>query len=270
MGLLGSIGSVGSLLSDPGKIVKEVVDAVLPEKLDVVADLAGAFVDFKTGRPLQALQHLGQAFKDLPAALADDNGCGSPTTARGWRGTPAFEPGPPRRADGDELKWEKLFSMLESIQKAIAGNGGWVEAGKAKKAGETVGAAVKKPGEKDESEPASGTKSPSTKTSTKKTSSTKTTPKEGSKDTEKAGSTSTSKQTSKDPPSLAKLNKMSDADFMAALRSGNLPKEVTDDPSAMLAIQARMNHISEMTKLMTNMMQAMHDMQMSILQNVRV
>ena len=37
----------------------------------------------------------------------------------------------------------------------------------------------------------------------------------------------------------------------------------------MLAINARVAHIGEMTKLMTQMISALHDMQMSILQNVR-
>ena len=75
---------------------------------------------------------------------------------------------------------------------------------------------------------------------------------------------------SKDDTALEKLNKLSDAEFMAKIRKGDLPKEITDDPKAMLAIQQRVNHISEMTKMMTAMMKALHDMQMAILQNVRV
>jgi len=57
---------------------------------------------------------------------------------------------------------------------------------------------------------------------------------------------------------------------MAAVREGKIPDDVIKDPKAMLAIQQRINHIGEMTKLMTSMMQALHDMQMSIIQNVRV
>ena len=229
---MGLFGTLASAVTDPGKVVRDVADAVLPEKLDVVADLAGAVVNFQTGRPLQGMQLVAQALRDLPQALADD----SPASARVWRGTPTFDPTPPqpRRPDAEETKWDKLFSLLESIKKAL-----------------------------DKDDTPSATKKTTTKTSSKK--------KTDDSDDADGATKSTSKTTSsKSPPTLAKLEKMSDADFMAALRSGNLPKEVTDDPAAMLAIQARMNHISEMTKLMTNMMQAMHDMQMSVIQNVRV
>ena len=81
-----------------------------------------------------------------------------------------------------------------------------------------------------------------------------------------------------DKPSSADTSKLgkdqfmnlSDKDFMNAVRDGKIPKEVTDDPAAMLALQARMQHITEMNQLMTSMMQALHQMRMSIIQNVRV
>ena len=38
----------------------------------------------------------------------------------------------------------------------------------------------------------------------------------------------------------------------------------------MMAIQQRMNAISEMNNLMTAMMQALHDMQMAVIQNIRI
>jgi hypothetical protein len=235
---MGFLGSIASAVTDPGKIVRDVADAVLPEKLDVVADLAGAVVNFQTGRPVQGMQLVAQALKDLPQALADGD---ASAAARGWRGTPAFDPNPPepRRPDTEEPKWDKLFSLLESIKKAL-----------------------------DKPDSTSATKTSSKKTSSKK----ETDDGDEAGGAKKTTSKTTSSKTtsSKSPPTLEKLEKMSDADFMAALRSGNLPKEVTDDPAAMLAIQARMNHISEMNKLMTNMMQAMHDMQMSVIQNVRV
>ncbi|MDB4980863.1 MAG: hypothetical protein JWM82_1615 [Myxococcales bacterium] len=57
---------------------------------------------------------------------------------------------------------------------------------------------------------------------------------------------------------------------MGAVRAGNIPAAVSDSPAAMMALQARMNHISEMNQLMTSMITALHQMQMSIIQNVRV
>jgi len=38
----------------------------------------------------------------------------------------------------------------------------------------------------------------------------------------------------------------------------------------MMAIQQRMNAISEMNNLLTNMMRALHDMQMAVIQNIRI
>jgi hypothetical protein len=58
--------------------------------------------------------------------------------------------------------------------------------------------------------------------------------------------------------------------FMSAVRDGKIPKEVQDSPSAMQSLQARMNSISQMNQLMTSMLTALHQMQMSIIQNVRV
>jgi hypothetical protein len=61
-----------------------------------------------------------------------------------------------------------------------------------------------------------------------------------------------------------------DEALMKAVRDGNVPKAVSDDESAMKTLQARMNHFSEMNQLMTSMIQALHQMQMAIIQNVRV
>ena len=58
--------------------------------------------------------------------------------------------------------------------------------------------------------------------------------------------------------------------LMRAVSAGQIPKEISDSPSGMLALQARMQHITEMNQLMTSMMQALHQMRMAIIQNVRV
>ena len=69
MSFMSGLGSFVSAVTDPGKIVKEAVDAVLPEELDVVADLAGAAASYYSGRPMQAVAHLAQAAQDLPQAF---------------------------------------------------------------------------------------------------------------------------------------------------------------------------------------------------------
>lgn len=224
------LGGLGGLL-DPGKIVKEAVDAVLPEKLDVVADLAGAATSFYAGRPLQALGHLAQACRDLPQAFSDT---ADVPTGGSWRrtGSAAFQPTPPPTRDGNasELGFDKLISLLESLVKALKGD---------KPKGSSSSSKAD-----DDAESASGS-------SSKKTS-------------------SSSSSTKKEETALDKLNKLSDAEFMAKVRKGDLPKEITDDPKAMLAIEQRVQHIAQMTRMMSQMMQALHDMQMAILQNVRV
>jgi hypothetical protein len=58
--------------------------------------------------------------------------------------------------------------------------------------------------------------------------------------------------------------------FMQAVTSGNIPPDVANNPAAMTQIQARMNQITQMNQLVTSMMAAMHQMQMSIIQNIRV
>jgi hypothetical protein len=57
--------------------------------------------------------------------------------------------------------------------------------------------------------------------------------------------------------------------FMQAVTSGKIPADVANNQSAMMQVQARMNSITQMNQLVTSMMAAMHQMQMSIIQNIR-
>jgi len=254
MSFLSGVGSLVSAVTDPGKIVKDVVDAVLPEELDVVADLAGAAASYYSGRPDAAIAHLAEAARDLPQAFNQADG---PSRSGGgaWRDRQStqFEPQPPPGRGGDTaFSLEKLMSLLQSIIDLVGGKKG---------AGASAGA-----GTSDSSSATTGSSgSSSTSTTTKP---------DDADDAATSGTTSssskkTSSSSSKDDTALEKLNKLSDADFMAKIRKGDLPKEITDDPKAMLAINQRVAHIGEMTKLMTQMISALHDMQMSILQNVR-
>lgn len=56
---------------------------------------------------------------------------------------------------------------------------------------------------------------------------------------------------------------------MAAVRDGKLPDAVKDDPAAMQRLQLRMNEISEMNQLISQMLAAMHDMNKAVIQNIR-
>src|SRR4051812_46586291 len=90
---LGNLGGIGKLL-DPGALMKDVVNGVLPKNMGVVGDLAGALVDFKMGNPIGAVQHAMEAVHDLPQAAKglQDAAATGPNTNRLPRG---FEPPPP-------------------------------------------------------------------------------------------------------------------------------------------------------------------------------
>ena len=63
---------------------------------------------------------------------------------------------------------------------------------------------------------------------------------------------------------------MSDRAVRDAVINGRISPEVAKDPTAMMEIQQRMNASREMNNLMTAMMRAVHDMQMAIIQNIRI
>jgi len=75
-----------------------------------------------------------------------------------------------------------------------------------------------------------------------------------------------------DPSTLSEDNflKLSDDDLTKAVREGKIPTDVTDSQAGMMALQERMNHISEMNQMMTSMMQAIHHMKMGVIENLRV
>lgn len=70
--------------------------------------------------------------------------------------------------------------------------------------------------------------------------------------------------------SLAQLNGMSDAAIRDAVINGRISPDVLKDQGAMMVLQQRMNAIAEMNNLMTSMMRALHDMQMAVIQNIRI
>ena len=84
-----------------------------------------------------------------------------------------------------------------------------------------------------------------------------------------ASGTSSSASSAAAPKDLAGLMAMSPDQFMQAVTSGKIPDSVANSQSAMMQVQARMNQITQMNQLVTGMMAAMHQMEMSIIQNIR-
>ncbi len=306
MGL--SLGCIIGAVTDPGSLVKDAINTVLPKNLAIVGDLAGAYVDFQTGNGLGAAQHALQGLKDLPQAMnalqSTTARCGShafePTpppvrpplpqpanahwqlgTAPGWRGT-AITPSHTLQS-WQQAAMNATHALAQTATTQTPGLSSLTQfAQTLEKALKLLQDALKQfaPGATLNPKPettSTSTKPETTSTTTKPSSTdsadddTKSTSSSSTSSSKKSTSTdSSSKPDSNTTAALKKLDKMSDADFMAAVREGKIPDDVIKDPKAMLAIQQRINHIGEMTKLMTSMMQALHDMQMSIIQNVRV
>jgi hypothetical protein len=256
MSLLGKLGSV----LDPGEIVKNVVNTALPKELGIIGDLAGAAIDIVEENPAGAAKHALEALRDLPqAAKAVSQGltatAGSTKSitsqSSGWHGTPSFEPRPPAQGpqvnvtvNGGQVsitinetavRWPRLQAAIDSV---------WHGSVHGAPNGTSHGAVMPTP-----SAPASSgglalsgaSGAPAAPTAS-------------------AGGSINS---------VAQMNGLSDAAFMNAVRDGKISPDVAKDPNAMLQIQERMNRITQMNQLMSQMLAAMHQMAMSTIQNIR-
>lgn len=170
------VSDIGSALSDPGKLVTDALDVVLPDNLKSVGDAAGGLLDLVIGKEQDAVALFQNGIKDLP-------------------------------------------QIASSAASAAAS------------AGTDVATASAEP------EPPPATSGASTSSST--------------------------------PDDVASLLALSPDDFMKAITSGAVPADVAGDPTAMLQIQSRVNEIAQMNQLVTSMLSATHQMQMSIAQNIR-
>lgn len=332
------VSDISSLATDPGKLAKDVCDAVLPQNMKAIGDIVGGAVDYETGHPLQALGHLADALKDLPQmAQGLSPAKGNLTAAPA--GSLAAEPAPPPpRAPGTQPPVTNITvppgtsqpSTTSSAQPAAnnvtVATGAATSISTTGRPGSQVTVTVGADG-KDvtiiersargrtreitmragaptpaASAPAASAPAASAPAATPAASGSSTTataskaatggsatngasgaagtdPSDAStsaSSSEGAVSTSASSSASKGaastgtPSSLSDLMALSPDQFMQAVTSGKIPADVANNPSAMTQIQARMNQITQMNQLVTSMMAAMHQMQMSIIQNIRV
>jgi len=260
MSLLGKIGSA----LDPGAIVKDAVNTILPKEAEIVGDLAGMAIDIARDNPagaaknaLEALRDLPQAahaVKDLVGGLMGESTKSISGHSGGWRGTPSFEPAPPSRGpqvnvtvNGGQVsitinetahRWPRLQAAIDSLWQGSAH--GSAHGGPHGAATPTASAPVSTGAPSICSAPAAASAAGTPPAST-------------------GGSIN----------SVAQMNGLSDADFMNAVREGKISPDVAKDPAAMLQIQERMNRITQMNQLMSQMLAAMHQMAMSTIQNIR-
>jgi hypothetical protein len=306
-----SIGSlvsdITSVASDPGRLVGDIANSILPGNMRAIGDTLGGLVDLETGHPLQALGHLADTLKDLPQLLQGQASAQAKAAATP-AGTAAAEPSPPpsRASTGAPASVPKASGPLSHVSAAIAPGAPTVTVRQV--AGETVtriddgktSTIVDQKGgqttvtiKSDAALGAGGThpapaSSPAgsatttvtvasataaTAATTEASAAASTTAKSAggsSAATSDATGTEAASTTAAAPKDLASLMALGPDQFMQAVTSGKIPPDVANNQSAMMEVQARMNQITQMNQLVTSMMAAMHQMQMSIIQNIRV
>jgi hypothetical protein len=283
------LGSIGKALTDPGAIAQEAVGNFLPKELSgVLGNVVAGAVDLTTGNQRLALQHALQSLADLPQLNHSPASTSHPSSG----GSANFEPGMPPGGAGQMVangSWRQHPTLQSLLQHRVGHNGNDQQPinitiningapDGAKAGGSTNGA--KTGGSTDAAKTSSPTDVAKTGGSTdaaKTSSPTDAAKTGGSTDAAKTSSPTDAAKTSSSAPAtqansadLQKLLGMNNTDFMNAVRSGQIPDSVMNDPKAMMMIQDRMNQITQMNQLMTSMMQAMHQMEMSIIQNIRV
>jgi hypothetical protein len=91
------------------------------------------------------------------------------------------------------------------------------------------------------------------------------TPLQGTAATTTAAANTTAATTSADDPFLHQ----SAASILSAVASGNIPDSVRNDPALMQQLLARVNQITEMNHLISQMLAAIHAMNDQVIQNIR-
>jgi hypothetical protein len=279
------LSAVTKAFTDPGALVQDALVSVLPKEIgDVVGNVAAGAVDLYAGKELQALQHGLAALADLPQLTKSAGSALSKLTA----GSPGFEPSPPGGRAGQMVasgSWRNPATLQNSLQKltqSLSGHGGniTVNININGTPGQGTATATAVPATPSGAATQASSSGPTVGASTSATSASATTASAASPTTSASGTTNASGASGSSNVAatpgkdgkydMAALGAMDNTDFMNAIRDGKISDKVANDPAAMRAIQARMDGISQMNQLMTSMMQAMHQMEMSIIQNIRV
>jgi hypothetical protein len=268
-----------------GDIVHNIADNVLPKELQFLGGLAGGLVDLQTGNPMGAAKNLIDAaldLKDLSQQQSANNTASQTSPLRstvGWH----YEPTPPPTRPQPQVS----LSVNVQTTPAPQPSGGWRGTPPAQPPatgwrgtpfGLTSPALAPPTTWRGTPPPQTAPSSPVPLTITIAPANTNAAPAAAPATTAiaPAGTASAPPTTSLAPGAKASnltpeaFMKLSNQDFMNAISNGDVPDAVAKDRRAMLALQQRMNQITEMNQLMTSMLKAIHDMRMSIIQNVRV
>jgi hypothetical protein len=290
---LGSLGGGLGKMFDPGSLVSSAVKSFLPPDLQFLGGIAGAAVDIQSGNPMGAMQNGMDALQDLQQSNISHGNVAphGSTPLTTWKaeppppklqGSPSPTRTPPsqdaattiglRKPDQDAFRMDAYLSSVADLERRVYA-AQTTTAPPSTAAPSSVPAAATA----SSSTPAVAAAPPSPPVAAAPAASSPTSVLSSVVSKLPAvallqGILGSKAAVPADPSTMTKDQFMAlgnDA-FMAAVRDGKIPKEVQDSPAAMQSLQARMNSISQMNQLMTSMLQAMHQMQMSIIQNVRV
>ncbi len=245
-----AISDVAGVITDPGKLVGDALEAVLPQNLKGLGEVAAATIDFASGPQAAAagIKHGASAVGDLPQLSQGLSG--NPGTPAG---TAAAEPSPPPSSSATTAAAVSLALPTATASTAAAAATTAPKAATSSTTSATSGA---------------GTSS-TAKAATKSSGSESTAAASTTTASKTDSATSASSSSSSESADLKKLLAMTPDQFMQAITSGSLPDDVANSPTAMMQLQAKMNQITEMNQMVTQMMAAEHQMQMSIVQNIR-
>jgi len=262
-----AISDVAGVITDPGKLVGDALEVVLPQNLKGIGEVAAAAIDFASGPQAAAagIKHSSSALGDLPQLAKGLSGDpGAPA------GTAAAEPSPPPGSSGTAAATVSL-----AVPAATASTASAAVSGAATTATSHVTSTSSAKGTASTTSATSSAAPDAAKTtaasSASSSSSSKTTSASSSDSAaSKTSSSSTSSSSSaSESADLKKLLAMSPDQFIQAVTGGKLPDDVANSPTAMMQLQAKMNEITQMNQIVTQMMAAEHQMQMSIIQNIR-
>lgn len=244
-----AISDVAGVITDPGKLVGDALEAVLPQNLKGLGEVAAATIDFASGPQAAAagIKHGASAVGDLPQLSQGLSGNpGAPA------GTAAAEPSPPPSSSATTAAAVGLALPTATASTAAA-----------------AATTAPKAATSSTTSATSGAGTSSTAKAATKSSGSESTAAASTTASKTDSATSASSSSSSESADLKKLLAMTPDQFMQAITSGSLPDDVANSPTAMMQLQAKMNQITEMNQMVTQMMAAEHQMQMSIVQNIR-
>lgn len=230
MGAVTTLGkAVDDVVPDAGDVFEELADEVLPPELEWVGDLLSAAANLEN--PLALVSDLADLAENFPGAEPPQLE-EIPTGFEGLESDPGVVSShPPTISDDPEP--------------GISSAGG-------------------------ESQPPTGQSSSGSTSSTSASPGGSVTPNAG---TPAASSPDTDKRTAeakgKDAAKSFIASHSDPEAFMNAIKEGNLPEDVVNSQAGMMMIQQRMNEIQRMFQMMTQMTDAMHQMNMAIVRNIR-